>query len=216
VPHKSSSLQEDFLKFLSENFNRDPESLNPEELGALLQSFLMSRAIFQSSYTSQGKGYSFGAEYLLRFNPMDFWHGWISLTLSRSYRQRMPGWRWHAFPLERPLLISVVNYYRLPRRYEFSVKYRYQSGIPYTNVSMDSTIVVGDFNALRYGPYQSLDFRFAKGFVGKRLNGHFNFDVMNSFNSPNMFLLDKKKRSLENTTFNLPSTMLYFGVDFKL
>jgi outer membrane receptor protein involved in Fe transport len=215
-PRKTNWILEQFIKYLSEEYNRDPESFDPQELNELLQGFLISKAIYQSSYTSQGKGYSFGAEYFLRFNPLDFWHGWISLSLSRSFRQRMPGWRWHTFPLERPLLISVVNYYRLPRRYEFSVKYRYQSGIPYTNVSMDSTIVIGDYNAKRYEPYQSLDFRFSKGFVGKRLNGHFNFDVMNSFNSPNMFLLDNKTRSLESTTFNLPSTMLYFGVDFKL
>jgi hypothetical protein len=216
TPRVPAALEQEFEAYLAHKRDVDFEYYTPEQEEELFERFKISTVLYQSSYTSKGRGYSFGAEYFLRFNPVDFWNGWVSLTLSRSFRQDRPGWQWHPFALERPLLISVVNYYRLPRRYELSAKYRYLSGIPYTDLTVDSALTIDKHSARRFAPYQSLDFRISKGFVGKRLNGHVNFDIINSFNSPNMFLLDKKDRTLEGRTYSLPATILYFGVDFKL
>ncbi|MFP4242403.1 MAG: TonB-dependent receptor plug domain-containing protein [Chitinispirillaceae bacterium] len=170
-----------------------------------------------SYYTNEGRGYACGWENFLRFEFADFWHGWISLSVGKSRRQRMPGWRWHDFPLETPVLLSFVNYYRLPRRYEFSVKYRYIYGMPYTPTRFTyDSLMVADFNSGRLAPYQSLDFRFSKGFVTNHFKGHWYLEVWNSFNSPNMLRLDNSTKRLQGTRTNLPVPVIFLGVDFKL
>lgn len=182
----------------------------------LLLSVLMNEALYGSYYTNKGRGCAAGLEYFLRFDPTDFWHGWLSISYGRSFRRRKPGWRLHAFPFERPLLISFVNYYRLPRRYELSVKYRFMSGIPYTNVSFGTITKVGDFNARRYYPYQRLDFKIAKGFTIGEAKCHFYYEIWNALNTPNMFLTDSKTRKIQTTGFNLPFTALFVGLDLEL
>ncbi|MFW5775568.1 MAG: TonB-dependent receptor plug domain-containing protein, partial [Chitinivibrionales bacterium] len=208
-------MDELIQRFFDEYRFADPHPLSEEELIARA---IDEYAMYSSSYTNKGTGYAFGWESMLRYEPADFWHGWISLTLGKSMRRRMPGWRKHAFPLERPLLISFVNYYRLPRRYELSVKYRFMSGIPYTpnDYLRGEGYRVADFNSARLAPYQSLDFRIAKGFVTKHTSGHVYIEVWNSLNSPNMFLLDKKTKEIQGSTLNVPFPALVFGLDFDL
>lgn len=187
---------------------------DPEKLQQLIWRAIFENTTYKSHYINDGRGCSFGAEYFLRFEPADFWHGWISLTLSKSLRQRAPGWRWHNFPLERPLLISLVNYYRLPRRYELGVKYRFMSGIPYTSVSYDEeSVIIGKFNDRRYRPYHRLDLKFSKGFSIKNAKGHFYFEFWNVLDIPNMILTDSKNRSFQSFSTNLPVTSLFFGID---
>ncbi len=170
-----------------------------------------------SSYTNKGKGIAYGWENSLRIQFSDYWHGWISASLGRSKRQRMPGWRWHDFPLETPVLFSVVSYYRLPRRYELSVKYRFTSGLPYTPVKTDdNSLTIANFNSARFTPYHSLDFRIAKGFVTKWFKGHTYLEVSNSLNAPNSFLLDNEKKTLQGTTFNIPAPIILLGLEFDL
>jgi outer membrane receptor protein involved in Fe transport len=188
------------------------DSLNHTEIISI--GFPGRYSIYQSYYTNEGKGTAFGFEYMLRFDPTDFWHGWLSFTWGKSVRWRREGWRKHPFPLDRPLLISVNNYYRLPRKYEISLKYRYQSGIPYTSVkSVQDQVFIGNFNDNRYVGYQRFDIRFSKGFSVKSVKGNFYTEIWNAFNSPNLFGLDSKSRDLVTIVPNLPVTMLYAGVE---
>jgi outer membrane receptor protein involved in Fe transport len=187
-------------------------------------------ATYRSKYINDGKGYAFGTEYMLRFYPFDFWHGWISLSLGKSVRQRKEGWRKHPFPLDRPILISVHNYYRLPKQYEIGLKYRYMSGLPYTSVEeKDDQIEIGAFNNRRYAPYHRFDLRafnnrryapyhrfdlrFSRGFSIKDAKGHFYIEIWNSMNAPNLFSLDNKSKEMITLSTNLPSTILFIGFD---
>jgi hypothetical protein len=190
------------------------DTLSPEQLQKLINEVIYNYSTYRSHYINEGRGYSFGFEYMLRFEPADFWGGWISFSWGHSVRERKPGWRMHPFPLDRPLLISINNYYRLPRKYEISLKYRYMSGIPYTSVTTDSNIVrIGAFNDRRYAPYQRLDIRFSKGFAIKGAKGHFYTEIWNAMNAPNIFCLDSKTKIMQTMNSNLPATMLYIGVD---
>ena len=164
----------------------------------------------------KARGYAYGLEYFLKFDPFDFWNGWISVTASRSLRQDHAGWRWYAFPLDRPLMLSLVNYYRLPRSYEISVKYNYMSGLPYTSANQDSTGTwIGATNDRRYAPYQRLDFKFSKGFTIHGSKAHFYIEAWNVFNTPNAVLFDDKTKKLIAFDINLPITMLFFGLDYQ-
>lgn len=189
----------------------------------LAREFLFSKSIYFSHYTNNGRGYVLGFEYFLRYDPTDFWHGWLSLSFNRSMRQRHPDWRWHPFPLDRPFQLSLVNYYRLPRKYEISVKYRLMSGIPYTgtNISFDfddvsDTLIIDPYNNKRYDWYQSLDFKIAKGFSIGRGKGHWYLETWNALNTPNMFLRDKDSHQTKAFGMNLPYTAIFIGIDYKL
>ena len=178
---------------------------------------LLLNAVYTTSYVNDGSGYAFGGEYMLRFNPADFWHGWISVSAGKSVRRRRDGWRKHPFPLDRPLLIAVQNYYRLPKKFEVGLKYRYMSGLPYTSTEVHGdTIFIGAFNDRRYAAYHRLDLRFSRSFSIKDAKGHFYIELWNTMNAPNLFSLDSKSRKIITYTTNLPTTYPFFGVDLSI
>jgi hypothetical protein len=196
-----------------------PDSLgkySPQMLSGIATEFRYKNDLFESSFTNQGRGYAYGFEYFLRYEPADFWNGWISFSLGKSMRKDNPGWRWYPFAFDRPVILSLVNYYRLPRTYEVSVKYRFMSGLPYTSVVQDSAgSHIGTANDSRYSPYQRLDFKFSKGFTIKNSKGHFYIEIWNAFNTPNFALTDSKTRRIIGFDANWPITMLFLGVDYQ-
>lgn len=207
---------DDFLKaHYGDDYIDSLSTLSPDEYMKLVNAYLMDHSFYESTYSNSGRGYVFGLEYILRYDPTDFWNGWFSITLNHSRRQRHPGWRWHTFPLDRPLLISLVNYYRLPRNYEISVKYRYMSGLPYTEADFDDGVYIGPYNKKRYSPYQRFDFKIAKGFAVRNAKCHFYLETWNAFNNPNMFLTDKETKKIEMYGINLPATALFIGFDLS-
>jgi hypothetical protein len=197
---------------------RDIDSLKthaPEEYANMVMAYLLQYEMYASRFSNEGRGWAAGGEYFLRYDPADFWDGWISFTLGRSMRQRHPGWRWHDFPLERPLLISLVNYYRLPRKFELGIKYRFMSGIPYTPATFRDGITIGAYNSRRYSPYQSLDLKIARGFRVRGAKAHFYIEAWNMLNAPNMMLSDSKTHRLQMIGMNLPFTVLFVGLDIN-
>ncbi len=187
-----------------------------QALSDMSTEFQYKNSVFDSRFTNQGRGYGYGLEYYLRYDPASFWNGWISLSLGKSMRQDNPGWRWYPSEYDRPVIFSLVNYYRLPRTYEVSVKYRFMSGLPYTSVAQDSAgSRIGTANDSRYSPYQRLDFKFAKGFTLGDSKGHFYIELWNAFNTPNFALTDSRTRQIIAFDANWPITMLFVGMDYQ-
>jgi hypothetical protein len=189
---------------------------SPQVQSDIASEFQYAHGRYESHYENKGRGYGYGLEYFLKYDPFDFWNGWISLTASRSFRRDQPGWRWYPFPLDRPLMLSIVNYYRLPRSYEISLKYHAMSGLPYSPVTQDGAYInVGPANSGRYSPYQRLDFKFSKGFTIGDSKAHFYIEAWNVFNSPNFALMDSKTKEIKSFDMNWPVTMLFFGLDYQ-
>ncbi len=189
---------------------------SPQMQSDIVTEYGYSHDLMESHYGNNGRGRAFGLEYFLRYDPFDFWNGWLSLTLSHSERRNAAGRRWYPFPLDRPCMISLVNYYRLPRKYEISVKYHYMSGLPYTSVIQDSAGTrVGQTNDKRYRGYQRLDFKFSKGFTIKDSKAHFYIEAWNVFNNPNFALIDKDSKRIIGFDINMPLPMLFFGFDYQ-
>ena len=210
----TNEMIEHYLEY-NKYFFGDPDTMSDETHQKLvIDAIELNR--YSSHYENEGSGKAYGLEYMFRYDPTDFWHGWISLSLSRSSRERLKGWKKHPFPLDRPLLISVNNYYRLPRRYEISLKYRYMSGLPYTSViEKNNMIHIGNFNDSRYTGYQRLDIRFSKGFSIRNAKGNVYTEIWNAMNSPNMCGIDSKNKKLITMLTNFPVTMLFFGVECR-
>jgi hypothetical protein len=188
---------------------------NPDEYQRLAQFARINGNDYKSTYSNSGFGFSQGVEYFLRYDPADFWSGWLSISLARSMRTRKEGWQSHAFPLDRTLLISMTNYYRLPRAYEISLRTRYMSGIPYTDVKFtDESFYIGPYNAERYAAYLRFDFRISKAF---RVAGHkcrWYTELWNAFNTPNAFLRDRESDYIKSIDMNFPVPVLFMGIDF--
>ncbi len=196
--------------------NYPGQKLEDLDYDQIYDEFMMSYSdnLYSSRYSNSGRGYSYGLEYLLQYNPRDFWNGWLSFTLQKAERQRHPNWRWHTFPLSRPLMFSWVNYYRLPRKYEIGLKYRYMSGLPYTKVDSENG-GIGPYNAEQYAAYNRLDIRISKGItLKKRTKMHFYLEVWNAFNTPNMFYRDKDTKRMQSIGFDIPITTLFIGLDW--
>ncbi len=190
---------------------------NPMTTEEIIHQITGKDGIYTSTFENSGKGVAYGIDYMLRYNPADFWSGWISASLGNSIRQRNPGWRWHDSPFSRPLLLYLVNYYRLPRKYEIAVKYRFMSGVPYTEFSTkgDSALVIGPYNNKRYAPYHRFDFKISKGFELKHSSGHLYLEVWNPTNVPNFLLRDRKGGGAQSFAMNWPIPFIYLGIDLK-
>ncbi len=192
---------------------------NPERYHALFATYLMSREEYSIHYNNEGQGLGFGLEFLLRYEPNKKWFGWLSLSLSRSFRRNDSEADWTPFEFDRPLVISYVNQYRLPRRYEIGLKYKYMSGYPYTQVTVTDTlfnsIAIETNNSSRYKAYQRLDFRVAREIPIKRAYVHLYLELWNILNSPNAFYIDRKTNEIQKLGINIPFPALFIGCDFK-
>jgi hypothetical protein len=109
-----------------------------------------------------------------------------------------------------------MNYYRLPRKFEISLKYRFLSGNPYTDTKFTSnTFFIGATNKRRYTPYQTLDFKISKGITLFNKSGHFYIEIWNSMNDPNAILIDSETKRVKTGTANMPITFPFLGFDLK-
>jgi hypothetical protein len=214
----TSALPTDSIyhRVFGQNYRDSLPRYSPQALSDISTEYRYSNDLFESSFNNNGRGYAYGLEYSLRYDPADFWNGWVSIACAKSMRRDDPAWQWHSSSLDRPLIVSIVNYYRLPRTYEVSVKYRFMSGLSYTSVEQDSAGTrIGTTNDSRYKPYQRLDVKFSKGFTYKNSKGHFYIEIWNAFNTPNFALTDAKTKRIINFDANWPMTMLFVGVDYE-
>jgi hypothetical protein len=217
IDNVTTPTEEEIQKYIEEYYYYQYlDTLSEASMQKLMVRTMYNLNRYSTRYTNDGKGNAFGVEYMLRFDPADFWFGWISLTLGKSTRQRHENWKKHPFPLDRPLLISVNNYYRLPRKYEICLKYRYMSGTPYTSFEQNQYYTkIGSFNDRRYAAYHRLDIRFSKGFSVRNAKGNFYTEIWNAMNAPNLFGRDSKTKQFVTIHSNMPVTMLYVGTEIS-
>ena len=115
-----------------------------------------------------GKGYSFGAEFLVRKNVGKF-TGWVSYTYSHSYRS-IPGIYYglqYRSPYDRPHNIAIVASYDVSPRITLAANWIYNTGQPvtfpcgqYTINGLTYAVYNGRRNESRYPDYHRLDLSF--------------------------------------------------------
>jgi TonB family protein len=90
---------------------------------------LLAHALVQ-----EGRGRSYGVEFLLRRELAHGFFGWASYTLMRSERQDHPGLPWRLFDYDQTHVFTVLASYDLGRGFEVGARFRYATGYPRTPV----------------------------------------------------------------------------------
>ncbi|HCH65257.1 MAG TPA: hypothetical protein DFR83_20800 [Deltaproteobacteria bacterium] len=151
-------------------------------------------------YVNEGVGQIYGMEFMARRALVDRWFGWVSYTLSKSERNDYPtrtadeGDVWYNYDFDQTHILTVLGGYRLPFDFEFSGRFQYVTGNPYTPFAggifdMDSRQYIlfpeADRNTGRLPPYQALDLRVDKLFTFKSWQLELFADFLNVYRGEN-------------------------------
>ena len=141
-----------------------------------------------------GKGYAYGAEFLVRKNFGDF-SGWISYTYSKSIRKihGINHDREYVSPYDRPHNISIVLNYAFNKRFDISASWVYNTGQPVTYPCGKYTVdgvtyaVYNGRNNSRYPDYHRLDLSATLKCKNRHKNwkGEWNFSIYNAYGRKN-------------------------------
>lgn len=142
-------------------------------------------------FNNDGQGHAYGAEFLVRFEKRP-WSGWLSYTLSRSYRKE-PGQGEYLFEYDQTHNINLVGAYEAKNNWRYSSRLRYVTGNPVTPVvgatfDADNDVYVpkrGPYFSERNSPFVQLDVRIDKTWVYDTwlLNAY--LDIQNATNQQN-------------------------------
>ena len=165
-----------------------------------LQSLIVTNPEFTSLddvyFVNEGVGRIYGAELLLRHAPLNNFFGWLSYTISRSERNDYPdrGDDWYLFDFDQTHILVGVAGYKLPYDFEFSGKFQYVTGNPYTPYAggvydIDQDFYygysTGAYNSERLADYLALDLRVDKLFTFKKWQLEVYLDILNAVKGQN-------------------------------
>jgi hypothetical protein len=163
---------------------------------------------------SEGEGRASGIEVLLQKKLISGLYGLISYSFSNiEYKALDSIWRPGDFESEH--VGNIVAGYRLNKNWEFSLKWRYASGRPYTPYDVEKSIEAGagridtnNINGARFNPYHRLDLRFDHRSFFQNFTLISYFSIENVYNRKNQNAVfwnsDKQKASFSYQTSFFP------------
>ncbi len=144
--------------------------------------------------SSDGQGYSRGAEFYIQLKSTSGLSGWLSYTYAVSKRKEGKSPALHPFDFDRPHLISLVTNYRFGEHWQAGARFRYGSGKPYTPVASayynpaagHFLPVPGEHNSDRYPDYSRLDIRITRHFDFETFDLDVYLELLNAYNRQNI------------------------------
>lgn len=127
-----------------------------------------------SNLSSDGKAYARGVDVLLQKKLAENFYGMVSVSYFRSKYQAQDG-EWYNRNFDNRYLFNVIGGYRPNNRYEFSARWSYQGGRPFTPIDVIRSTETGDeiydlsrFNGDRMPAFHSLYLRVDRRFFFNR------------------------------------------------
>jgi len=155
-----------------------------------------------------GEGRAFGAQMMLRCEPVHHFFGWLSASAIRSQRLDLSTGKYRPFDYDQTWVVTAVGSYELGRGFEFGARARWSTGYPRTPVlgalydaRADSyQPVFGAVNSSRLPDFYQLDARLSKRFkLSESSEFEAYLDVQNVTNHANpeevVYNYDYTKRS---------------------
>ncbi|MFM2163550.1 MAG: hypothetical protein RLZZ383_3062, partial [Pseudomonadota bacterium] len=141
-----------------------------------------------------GSGRTYGAQVMLRLDPVKGVYGWASYTLAWAQRRSTPDAAWRPSDYDQRHVLTTVAGVRLPLDFDVGLRARVSTGYPRTEVVgayYDSRRdlyqpLFGDQNQLRLPTFFQLDVRVAKAFKVATSTAEVYLDVQNVTNQRNV------------------------------
>ncbi|MEE2962491.1 MAG: TonB-dependent receptor [Myxococcota bacterium] len=144
-------------------------------------------------YVNSGEGRVYGAEVLLRFNPISSLSGWLAYSFSRSLRRDREGEMERPFDFDQPHNLTFVTSWKATTGWIFGARIRLLSGNPDTPIvssiyNADADVFVpvfGGNNSARLDAFFQIDLRadYIWTFETWKLNLY--LDIQNATNRKN-------------------------------
>jgi hypothetical protein len=141
--------------------------LDPIEPELFISDEIVYRFFFgnHEELRSVGRARAYGAEFTLRKKLVEGLYGLLSGALTRSEYEGLDG-RWRDRVFDNRVLFSFEGGYKPNRRWEFSARWIYAGGAPYTPLDIEASQAINRsvldrtrVNASRYPDYHSLNLR---------------------------------------------------------
>jgi hypothetical protein len=114
---------------------------------------------------SEGKGKASGIDLMIHKKLTDKFYGLLSFSYSEIKHSALDG-KYRPGAFDNKYVFNIIGGYRLSKAWEFSARWRYAGGRPYTPYDRDISITSGTgqldltrINEKRYKPYHRLDLR---------------------------------------------------------
>lgn len=168
-----------------------------------------------------GKAYSRGIELMLQKKLAKDFYGLISGSYFRTRYQGYNGiWKDRIF--DNRYLFSVEGGYKPSNKWEFSLRWIYAGGHPYTPFDIEASESINRavfdqnmINEARYSAYHSLNIRFDRRFYFSRTNLIFYFSVWNAYNRKNVASYYWNEIENKQDTSYQWSFLPVFGLEFE-
>lgn len=156
-------------------------------------------------FENGGRGYTYGAEILLRHDISEYFYGWIAYTLSRSVVDlRENDSSFSLTDFDQTHILTIVASTNLPYGFTFGGRFRVVSGnlqaFPLGSVhDLDTTSYLGLGNSTqeRLPYFHQLDLRLDRKFVFEQFSATAYLDVLNVYNQANVEGIVSDYRSRE-------------------
>jgi hypothetical protein len=159
-----------------------------------------------------GKAYSRGVELLIQKKLARKLYGLFSASLSRCQYQDLLG-KWRDRMYDNRYLCSIIGGYKPNNHWEFSLRWNYAGGVPYTPLDREHLIMgqkaqvnTSLINTSRFPAYHSLNVRFDYRFIFSKSNLITFLSLWNVYNQKNVSMyywneIDNKQDALYQWSF---------------
>lgn len=160
--------------------------------------FIADDVIYRDEYRNygdvrdDGRAYSAGIEVMLQKKLVQGFYGLIGTSLSRTRYRDMQG-DWHPRLFDNRYRLHVMGGYKPNARWEFSLRWSWAGGRPYTPFDLLTSRLINEgildrsqINALRLPDYHSLNLRVDRRFYFLKSNIIFYMSIWNVYNRRNI------------------------------
>jgi hypothetical protein len=210
------------LEMYQKNYQNFP--LDPNQPGL----FLIDEIYYQYGFfyshdqiIDNGKAFSRGIEVMIQKKFAKDFYGLISASYFRTGYRGFDGiWRDRIF--DNRVLFSIEGGYKPNSTWEFSLRWIYAGGHPYTPFDMEASAAVNrgvfdanQINAARYPAYHSLNVRFDRRFHFSSSNLIFYFSIWNVYNRKNVASYYWNSVKNQPDTIYQWSLLPIFGLEYE-
>lgn len=187
--------------------------------------FVVDDGIFSfgnyNNLVDKGKASSRGIELLVQKKLAQNFYGLLSASYFRSRYQDYNG-IWRNRNYDNKFLFNIIGGYKPNNVWEFSMKFTYAGGVPYTpfdierSQELNSGIIDREkINAMRYPDYHSLNVRFDRRFNFKNSDIVFYMSVWNAYNRKNVALYYWNEVNNKQNAMYQWSFIPVFGMEYE-